>query len=114
MDTPIVEITNVTFGYTPRPVLEDVSLKIMPRDFIAMIGPNGGGKTTLLKLILGLLKPAAGSVRVLGRPAGRSSHLIGYVPQDVHINRNFPISAIDVVMMGKLGPGKRWAGTSGR
>ena len=104
----IVEIKNVSFAYNGRTVLEDVSLDIRPGDFIAMIGPNGGGKTTLLKLMLGLLKPGKGSIRVLGDATEKASHHIGYVSQDVHINHSFPITAIDVVLMGKLGPNKRW------
>jgi zinc transport system ATP-binding protein len=73
-----------------------------------MIGPNGGGKTTLLKMILGLLKPDRGAIRVMGQSARKASPSIGYVPQDVNINRRFPITAMDVVLMGKLDPGKRW------
>jgi zinc transport system ATP-binding protein len=90
-------------------VLEEINLEVWEGDFIAMIGPNGGGKTTLLKLMLGLLKPERGRIRVMGKPATRVSHHIGYVPQDVHINRSFPITALDVVLMGKLAPGKRWS-----
>ena len=104
----IVDINNVYFAYNGRTVLEDVSLDIRQGDFIAMIGPNGGGKTTLLKLMLGLLKPAKGKIRVLGDTTEKASHHIGYVSQDVHINRSFPITSIDVVLMGNLGPGKRW------
>ena len=108
MENSIVQIRNVWFAYNGKTVLQDVSLDIQPGDFIAMIGPNGGGKTTLLKLILGLLRPDQGSIKVLGGPSEKASHHIGYVPQDVHINRSFPITAIDVVLMGKLGPTKRW------
>ena len=108
MENSIVQIRNVWFAYNGKTVLQDVSLDIQPGDFIAMIGPNGGGKTTLLKLILGLLRPDRGSIKVLGGPSEKASHHIGYVPQDVHINRSFPITAIDVVLMGKLGPAKRW------
>ncbi|MEJ2101494.1 MAG: ABC transporter ATP-binding protein [Desulfobacterales bacterium] len=108
MENSIVQIQNVWFAYNGKTVLQDVSLDIQPGDFIAMIGPNGGGKTTLLKLILGLLRPDRGSIKVLGGPSEKASHHIGYVPQDVHINRSFPITAIDVVLMGKLGPAKRW------
>ena len=104
----IVDINNVYFAYNGRTVLEDVSLDIRQGDFIAMIGPNGGGKTTLLKLMLGLLKPAKGKIRVLGDTTEKASHHIGYVSQDLHINRSFPITSIDVVLMGNLGPGKRW------
>lgn len=108
MSTPIIEIKNVTFAHDGQMVLRHVDLDIMPGDFIAMIGPNGGGKTTLLKLILGLLKPDKGTIRVLGKTARKASPAIGYVPQDIHFNRNFPVTAIDVVMMGMLAPHKRW------
>ena len=109
---PIVEIKNVWFSYNGRKVLQDVSLTIRQGDFIAMIGPNGGGKTTLLKLMLGLLRPDRGSIRIMGRSAHKASHYIGYVSQDVHLNRSFPITAIDVVLMGKLEPKKRWGRSS--
>jgi zinc transport system ATP-binding protein len=108
----IVEIKNVWFAYNGQTVLEDVSLDIQQGDFIAMIGPNGGGKTTLLKLMLGLLKPDKGAIRVLGDSTEKASHHIGYVSQDVHINRSFPITATDVVLMGKLEPNRRWAKSS--
>lgn len=112
MEDSIVEIKNVWFAYNGQTVLEGVSLDIRQGDFIALIGPNGGGKTTLLKLMLGLLKPDQGSIRVLGDPTEKASHHIGYVSQDVHINRRFPITAIDVVLMGKLEPAKRWGRSS--
>lgn len=107
MAEPLVQLQNVSFAYNGEPVLNDVNLHIEPGDFIAMIGPNGGGKTTLLKLILGLLQPDKGRIRVMGRAPRQASPAIGYVPQDVHINRSFPITAIDVVMMGMLAPGRR-------
>lgn len=106
---PIVQITDLDFAYNGQRVLEDVNLTVREGDFIAMIGPNGGGKTTLLKLMLGLLKPGQGEIRVMGRRPSRVSHQIGYVPQDVNINRRFPITAMDVVLMGKLAPGRRWS-----
>jgi len=112
MGDSIVEIKNVWFAYNGQTVLEDVNLDIRQGDFIAMIGPNGGGKTTLLKLILGLLRPNKGAIRVLGDPTAKASHHIGYVSQDVHINRSFPITATDVVLMGKLEPNRRWAKSS--
>jgi len=108
MENLIVQIQNVWFAYNSKTVLQDVSLDIHSGDFIAMIGPNGGGKTTLLKLMLGLLKPDQGSIKILGGSSDKASHHIGYVPQDVHINRSFPITAIEVVLMGKLRPDKRW------
>jgi len=108
MTPPIVDIKDVTFAYNGQAVLRNIDLEIVEGDFIAMIGPNGGGKTTLLKLILGLLKPDAGTIRVMGQPAIKAAPQIGYVPQDVHINRSFPITAIDVVKMGLLAPRRRW------
>jgi len=109
---PIIQITDLHFAYNGQRVLEDVNLTVREGDFIAMIGPNGGGKTTLLKLILGLLKPDQGEIRVMGRRPSRMSHQIGYVPQDVNVNRRFPITALDVVLMGKLAPGRRWSKNS--
>jgi zinc transport system ATP-binding protein len=74
---------------------------------MAIIGPNGGGKTTLVKLILGLLTPDRGVVRVDRKPPHKASRCIGYVPQNVNVNRSFPITAMDVVLMGKLNQKKR-------
>ena len=108
MNTPIVEIENVSFAYNGDAVLEEVNLAIQPGEFMAMIGPNGGGKTTLLRLMLGLLKPDTGDIRVFGRSARKASSSVGYVPQNVHINNSFPVTALDVVLMGKLDPRKRW------
>ena len=112
MSEPIVEIRDVTFAYNGETALEDVNFDIRQGDYIAMIGPNGGGKTTLLKLMLGLLKPDKGRIRVMGQPASHAAPNLGYVRQDVHIHSNFPITAIDVVLMGKLDRNKRWGRTS--
>ena len=103
----IIEIKDLDFAYNGEAVLKDVNLTIWQKDFVAIIGPNGAGKTTLLKLVLGLLTPAKGTVRVDGKSPQEASPCIGYVPQDVHTNRSFPITAIDVVLMGKLDPKKR-------
>ena len=105
MSDNIIEIQNLNFSFNSQPVLQNVNLSIKRGDFIAMIGPNGGGKTTLLKLMLGLLKADSGDVRILSKPPRYVSHRIGYVPQDVHVNKYFPVSALDVVLMGKLKPG---------
>ncbi|MFH1981598.1 MAG: ABC transporter ATP-binding protein [Pseudomonadota bacterium] len=110
--SPVIEISDVSFSYGSQSILQDVNLTVMPGDFIAMIGPNGGGKTTLLKLILGLLKPRKGLIEVMGRAPQAASHRIGYVPQDVHINASFPITVMDVVLMGKLSPKKRFTPTT--
>lgn len=108
MPDPAIELQHVSFTFNGQSVLSQVDMSIAAGDFMAMIGPNGGGKTTLLKLVLGLLKPNTGTIRVLGRPPGRLGHLIGYVPQNTHIKPEFPISALDVVLMGQLQPGSRW------
>ena len=107
MTAPAIQLDHVSFGYNGRTILDQVNLAIQRGDFMGMIGPNGGGKTTLIKLILGLIKPDSGTIHILGRPAGRPTHRIGYVPQNTHINPQFPISALDVVLMGQLQPGGR-------
>jgi zinc transport system ATP-binding protein len=109
MSNIIIDIQNLNFSYNSQPVLLDVNLTIKSGDFAAMIGPNGGGKTTLLKLMLGLLDAGSGTMRIFDKRPQDVSHRIGYVPQDVHINKNFPVSALDVVLMGKLKPGKGWS-----
>ena len=81
-----VVFQNVTFAYDGPPVLEDVTLSIEPGEFVSLVGPNGGGKTTLLKLILGLLEPARGEVRVLGKPPKRARASIGYTPQHLQFD----------------------------
>jgi len=109
MSDNVIEIKNLNFSYNNQPVLRDVNLTLHQGDFVAMIGPNGGGKTTLLKLMLGLLNAGSGDVRIFNKPPQAVSHRIGYVPQDVHVNKNFPISVLDVVLMGKLRPGRGWS-----
>ncbi|MCG6909414.1 MAG: ABC transporter ATP-binding protein [Deltaproteobacteria bacterium] len=104
---PIVEIKDLDFAYNGDLVLQDVNLSIRQPDFMAVIGPNGGGKTTLLKLILGLLKPDRGTVSVDGMHPRKAAARIGYVPQDFQINATFPITALDVVLMGTLDPMNR-------
>lgn len=102
----VIEINDVWYAYNGLSVLEKVNFSVKEKDFMAVIGPNGGGKTTLLKLILGLLEPSRGNIRVFGKPPKENRHSVGYVPQDIHINRNFPISVRDVVLMGRRLPGR--------
>jgi zinc transport system ATP-binding protein len=99
---PIIEINDVDFSFEKETVLKDVNLTIPHGDFAAIIGPNGGGKTTLLKLILGLLTPTKGNILVDGKSPQKASRSIGYVPQNVHVNRSFPVTALDVVLMGMI------------
>lgn len=99
----IIELDRVTFGYgRAEPILRDVSLRIGARDFAGVIGPNGGGKTTLLKILLGLLEPREGTARVFGRPAAEVRHRVGYVPQHASIDPAVPATVLDVVLMGRL------------
>jgi zinc transport system ATP-binding protein len=97
---PIVEIKNLSFTYDKELVLEDVNLNIQEKDFLVIIGPNGGGKSTLAKLILGINKAQQGSIKIFHKNIQNYSKQIGYVPQNTNINLNFPIKAIEVVMMG--------------
>lgn len=99
----VIEFRSVTAGYNrDHPAIEKVDLSVEKNDFIAIIGPNGGGKTTLLKVVLGLLIPFSGTVRVFGEEPEHSRKKIGYVPQFIP-SRTFPISVLDVVLMGRLG-----------
>lgn len=105
IDTPAIEVKDLSFSYSgSENALENISFNIKQRDFLAVIGPNGGGKTTLIKMILGLLSPSSGYVRVLGKSPEKNSRKIGYVPQETSINMDFPISVLDVVKMGRLRP----------
>jgi len=114
MRDAIIEIKNLSFAYGRQLVLENIDFKTKAGDFVAIIGPNGGGKTTLLKLLLGLLEAEKGKVRIFGQTPRRVSYRIGYVPQEMYINRHFPVSALDIVLMGKLNPSRRWSRPSGR
>jgi zinc transport system ATP-binding protein len=112
----VVAVEGVTFRYDEAdadPVLEDVSLRVGPRDFVGLIGPNGGGKTTLLRILLGLERPQSGTVRVLGRPPREISPRIGYVPQHAQIDATVPATVEDVVLTGRLGR-SRWGFRYGR
>lgn len=104
MDTSaVIEIDRVTFGYDAEPVLEDASLTVSERDFVSIVGPNGGGKTTLLKLLLGLVEPSRGSVCVFGEAPARVRRRIGYLPQQARLDLEFPVCVLDVVLLGRLG-----------
>ena len=106
MSDEVIKLEKVWVRYGELTVLEDVSLTVYRGDFLGIIGPNGGGKTTLLKVILGLIKPSRGKVTVLGGLPESKRGLIGYVPQITQFDRNFPASVLDVVLMGRLGRDK--------
>jgi zinc transport system ATP-binding protein len=101
--TDAIHLDHVSFAYDARPVLDNVSMRVASGTFACVVGPNGGGKSTLLRLLLGLLRPDTGRVEVLGGAPGRTRTRIGYVPQDFTYDRQFPIRVADVVGMGRLG-----------
>jgi len=105
---PVVELDGVSFSYNGRPALSDVTLRVVEREFVSVVGPNGGGKTTLLKIILGLLRPQSGTVKVFGGPPEKARSRIGYVPQYADCDRQFPALTIEVVLMGRLGKARWW------
>lgn len=101
-----VEVQSITFCYRDRPVLQDVSFSIEKGEFIGIIGPNGGGKTTLLKLLMGFLSPRSGSIRLFNNPPQKARLSIGYVPQAHRFDRDFPITVQELILMGSL---SRWS-----
>lgn len=103
MPPELVKIEDLWVNYDGIAVLEAVSLSVEAGDFLGIIGPNGGGKTTLLKAILGLLRPARGRVLVMGQPPEKVRRKIGYVPQYNLFDRDFPLSVRDAVLMGRVG-----------
>jgi manganese/iron transport system ATP-binding protein/manganese/zinc/iron transport system ATP- binding protein len=108
--SPTVRLTGVSAGYGARPAISDVDVVFRPGRLTAVFGPNGGGKSTLLKVVAGLLPPWSGDVDVLGAPPGVEARRVAYVPQAETVDWDFPVSAWDVVMMGRypaLGPLRR-------
>jgi len=101
MSKEIVCLKNVYVYFNKLPVLENINLSIKENDFLAIIGPNGGGKTTLLKVILGLIKPDKGEVKIFGKNPKEGRKLIGYLPQYTIFDPGFPASVFDVVVMGR-------------
>ncbi len=99
---PAIEIEDLWFSFDKTPILKEVGFVLDQGSFMAILGPNGGGKTTLLRLILGILKPDKGTIRVLGLKPEEARNSLGYVPQNTDINLSFPISVFDLVLTGRL------------
>ena len=97
---PIIQLKGIYAAYDQKQVLEDVNLTVYEKDFLGIIGPNGGGKTTLMKVILGLLKPTAGSVSFFQNGNKKEEITMGYLPQYNSIDKKFPISVYEVVLSG--------------
>lgn len=112
MNLAPILLRDVCFSYGRTAVLENVQLEIPTGDFVAIIGPNGGGKTTLMKLMLGLIQPQQGQVRIFGqKPPLRKANL-GYVPQNTQRNLEFPITVFETVQTGLLSPEKWFQASS--
>ena len=107
MNNTVIDIDNVSFNYGVVPVLENVSLKIYEDEFIGIIGPNASGKSTLLKLILGLLEPDKGVIHKYNHAGKDLRNHIGYVPQHSSFPRDFPVTVSEVVMMGHIASSSR-------
>lgn len=105
--TPCIEVKGVSVAYEDRPVLENIDWTVQCGTLAAVIGPNGGGKSTLLRTIVGRLNPSHGAVRVFGQDPVKVRRHISYLPQNEDIEWSFPLRAVDVVMQGRL-PHKPW------
>jgi zinc transport system ATP-binding protein len=106
-NTPVISIKNLWAGYDADTVLEDVTFEMFQDDYVGLIGPNGGGKTTLIRVILGLLKPEKGTITVMGEDPVKGRGQIGYVSQFQVEDKHFPINVWDVVAMGRIKPNLR-------
>lgn len=105
--SPAIEFHDVSFSYDGAAVLEHVNLVIRDHEFVCLVGPNGGGKSTLLKLALGLLAPRTGRVQLLGAAPAQTRSRVGYMPQHAQLDPQFPVTVMDVVLMGRLAAGLR-------
>jgi zinc transport system ATP-binding protein len=108
-DGPLVEAEHISFSYGETPVLEDVSLSVGPGEFVALVGPNASGKSTLLKVLLGLLRPTSGRVRIFGHAPERFTERwrLGYVPQRPELTSEIPATVEELVAAGRL-PRRGW------
>ena len=98
----LIELNDISAGYEDKRILTNVSINIAHKDFVGIIGPNGGGKTTLLRVILGMLKPFSGNISFFNADGIQTEHIkMGYLPQHTQIDRNFPISVREVLRSGQ-------------
>jgi len=102
----VIQIEHLTVRYGAFPALTDVSLTVKSGEYLGIIGPNGGGKTTLLRAILGLVPATGGTIRVCGKTPGKTGTLVGYVPQFASVDRSFPVTVREVVLTGRLTRGR--------
>jgi len=102
--SPVISVKNLSVAYQQKPVLSDINVNLPESNLIGVIGPNGSGKTTMLKTIMGLMKPLKGQVKLWGKSIKKVRNRISYVPQRGSVDWDFPARAIDVVMMGRTNP----------
>lgn len=102
MTDSVVSVQNISFFYGEALILKDVSFEVPENEFLGIIGPNGGGKTTLLRLVAGFLEPACGEVKIFGELPAKHREKIGYVPQYLKFDKEFPISILEMVLTGLL------------
>ncbi len=105
--TPIIEISKLNFSYEKKVVLKDIHFSMDSTDFVAVIGPNGGGKSTFIKVIMGLLSPTSGQVSLFGKSSEKGRLNVGYLPQLNDIDLSYPITVEEVVSLAKL-QGNLW------
>ncbi|MGE3954369.1 MAG: metal ABC transporter ATP-binding protein [Parachlamydiales bacterium] len=110
---PVVSFEGVDFSYGRSPVVKGATFSIEAGEFIGLIGPNGGGKTTLLRLLMGLLEPTRGEILLFGTTPQEGIRRVGYVPQNLPFDRQFPISTLELVLGGRLSR-TPWYGRYGR
>ena len=106
MQSAVIVIKNLYFRYDKEYILENIDATIWEKEYIAIIGPNGGGKTTLLKLLLGLFEPTKGSIEIFGKSPKKARNLIGYLPQHINFNLDIPLLAREVILQGRVAPKK--------
>lgn len=107
---PLIKVENLSFRYSDSKVLDGANYEVDDKDFSLLIGPNGGGKTTLIKLLMGILKPQEGRVLINGNTPHKERTKMGYVPQAFHFDPQFPISVGEFVMLGAVSK-LSWFGT---
>jgi manganese/zinc/iron transport system ATP- binding protein len=103
VEAPPLELHDVTVAYDRKPVLYGVDLVIEPGNLVGILGPNGAGKSTMIKAIMGLAPLSAGWIKIFGEPFRKACHRVGYVPQRESVDWDFPVSVMDVVLMGRYG-----------
>ncbi len=110
MSRSLIEIENLGFAYNKNFVIENASLKVERGNFVGIFGPNGGGKTTLLNLLMGFAKPTYGKVFLFGKAPKNTRHKVGYVPQIARFDKQFPISVFELVLTGAISACSWWGG----